>query len=197
MFGNSFVAEGETEYNACSGAFHQTNGTSAPSLFPDNSKTTKDYLSLPEGERKELIDGVFYNMASPILIHQRIAALIYSIFENSIKANNGKCIPFIAPVEVQLDCDDKTIVQPDVFIVCNRDKITKKRLFGAPHLIIEVLSESNWYMDMVIKRDKYKKAGVREYWVIIPDKLSIQVYIFEKSDASKTYTFNDKIPVGI
>ena len=106
-------------------------------------------------------------------------------------------MPFAAPTDVQLDCDDKTMVMPDVFVVCDRDKITEQRIYGAPDLIIEILSQSNWYTDMEIKRRKYKAAGVREYWIVIPKQQKILVYDFEKNNDSIEYTFDDSIPVGI
>ena len=160
-------------------------------------KTIDDYLSLPEGVSVELIDGEFYDMAAPSTIHQRISMMIASTFENYISDNNGLCVPFAAPTDVQLDCDDKTMVMPDVFVVCDRDKITEQRIYGAPDLIIEILSQSNWYTDMEIKRRKYKAAGVREYWIVIPKQQKILVYDFEKNDDSIEYTFDDSIPVGI
>jgi Uma2 family endonuclease len=123
--------------------------------------------------------------------------MIASTFENYISDNNGLCVPFAAPTDVQLDCDDKTMVMPDVFVVCDRDKITEQRIYGAPDLIIEILSQSNWYTDMEIKRRKYKAAGVREYWIVIPKQQKILVYDFEKNDDSIEYTFDDSIPVGI
>lgn len=195
--GYSFVMEEPAVYDASGGSHSLTDGSGALSLDVDNSKTIDDYLKLPEGERVELIDGVFYDMASPIPIHQKIASLINTVFENHVKTNKGSCVPFIAPSDVQLDCDNKTIVQPDLFIVCDRNKITKKRIVGAPDLVIEILSESNWYTDIFIKRQKYKNAGVREYWIVMPEKLRIQVYCFEKSDEPVEYTFKDNIPVGI
>ena len=193
----SFVAESTPEYKASSGTLPGIDGTGALTLKKSNGNTIDDYYKLPDDVRVELIDGVFYDMAAPTLIHQRIAALIYTKLENHIRTNKGACIPFISPADVQLNCDNKTMVQPDVFVVCKRDRITRQRLIGAPDLAIEVLSESNWYIDMVIKRDKYKAAGVREYWVVIPDKFSIEVYDFEKSGLPTTYTFNDTVPVAI
>ena len=114
-----------------------------------------------------------------------------------IKNNKGKCVPFIAPTDVQLDRDNKTMVQPDALVVCDRDKITRERIVGAPDLVVELLSESNWYHDMVLKRRKYQNAGVREYWVVVPDKLTVLVYDFENHPDPVEYTFSDKIPVGI
>ena len=160
-------------------------------------KNLEDYMALPEGSRIELIDGRFYNMAAATFVHQRIALMICNEFENFVNENGGQCIPSIAPTDVQLDCDDKTVVQPDVLIVCDRNKISKERVVGAPNLVVEVLSPSNWYMDLFIKLKKYKKAGVREYWIVFPNEKRTIVYKFDESDEPTEYTFEDKVPVGI
>ena len=84
-----------------------------------------------------------------------------------LKPHTGnKCVPFVAPTDVQLDCDDKTMVQPDVLVVCDRSKITKERIVGAPDLVMEVISPSRVTVDIFIKVQKYKNAGVREYWLV-------------------------------
>ena len=161
-------------------------------------KTLADYLALPEGVRVELIDGVFYDMTAPQVLHQCISGRIYNKLLYYVDSNNGQCVPLIAPTDVQLDCDDKTIVEPDVLIVCDRDKLKNgARVFGAPDFIVEVLSPSNWRHDMVRKLRKYKKAGVKEYWIIDPEELSILVYDFSKSDLPTEYSFDDEVPVGI
>ena len=160
-------------------------------------KTIDDYIALPEGTRVELIDGKFYNMAAPTTIHQRIAPEIWRILKNHIQSNNGPCIPFVAPTDVQLDCDNKTMVQPDVFIVCDRSKLTKARVVGAPDFVVEIASPGNTFMDVTIKLFKYKNAGVREYWIVFPDDKGIVVYDLEKGFEPKIYSFDDKVPVGI
>ena len=176
---------------------HYNVGTSAIKIDSYENKTLEDYLALPEGTRIELIDGVFYDMAAPTFVHQRIGAIICSMFENFIDENGGPCIPSVAPTDVQLDCDDKTMVQPDVLVVCDRDKIIKARVVGAPDLIVEVLSPSNWYMDVIRKKNKYQNAGVREYWIVLPDDKKVLVYNFEESSDPVEYTFEDKVPVAI
>ena len=154
-------------------------------------------MALPEGTRVEMIDGVFYDMASPVLVHQRISGLIFNKINNFILSNKGSCVPFDAPTDVQLDCDNKTIVQPDIFVVCDRDKLQGPRVVGAPDFIVEVLSPSNWHHDVVRKLRKYKNAGVREYWIVNPENLTVLVYDFSKSDMATEYSFNDEVQINI
>lgn len=160
-------------------------------------KTLDDYLALPDDVKVEMIDGVFYDMASPSSIHQQMSLHLSAFLLNHIMANKGNCVPFSAPMDVQLDSDDKTIVEPDVFVVCDRNKIQKQRIVGAPDFIIEVLSPAYWYHDTIRKLKKYKNAGVREYWIVIPDTQRVIVYFFEKSPDPEEYTFSDEIPVNI
>ncbi|MCR5324490.1 MAG: Uma2 family endonuclease [Lachnospiraceae bacterium] len=180
-----------------SGENDMIRGSNAYNLSSNINKTLDDYLALPDDVRVELIDGVFYDMAGPNNIHQIINGEIHNIFKNYIRANKGRCMPMMAPADVQLDGDDKTIVEPDVFVVCDRNKMTKPRTVGAPDLVIEVLSPSNWYHDTVRKLKKYRNAGVREYWIVMPDSKKVLVYFFEKSVDPIEYTFDDIVPVNI
>ena len=174
-----------------------TNGTGA--LQPDDykNKTIDDYYALPPDIRVELIDGVFYDMASPATTHQKISLFLAMTLQAFIDANNGSCQTYAAPTDVQLDCDEKTMVQPDVFVLCDENKDEEKCIFGAPDLVIEILSPSTRYHDTMRKLYKYRNAGVREYWIVMPRELKIRVYFFEKSDTPIEYSFMDKIPVGI
>ena len=117
--------------------------------------TIEDYRKLPEDERAELIDGTIYDMAAPLSVHQLLASKIYSSLAGYIEKNQDACIPMFAPVDVQLDQDDKTMVQPDLMIVCDRKKLTRQGVFGAPDFIIEILSESTRKKDSYLKLMKY------------------------------------------
>lgn len=159
--------------------------------------TLEDYYEIPDDIRVELIDGVIYNMTASTFPHQLIAGFIYAKLLGHMMERKGECLPMISPLDVQLDCDDKTIVQPDVIIVCNRDKIINRCLYGAPDFVIEVLSKSTRKKDTVIKLNKYMNAGVREYWMIDPVKKKVIVYDFEHDEYPVIYGFDAKIPVQI
>lgn len=164
----SFVCEGEAEYNAGSTALNFKPGqqVSVGTIKKPGEYTVEDYMALPDGDRKELIDGVFYDMATPLFIHQAVAASLFYKIQSFIKENKGDCIAVMAPSAVQLDCDDKTMVEPDIYIICNRDKIKRFGVYGAPDFVLEVLSDSTRNKDLKIKSFKYMNAGVREIWYI-------------------------------
>ena len=159
--------------------------------------TISDYVALPEEKRVELIDGVFYDMAAPSSIHQYLAGAIYAALLNHVSKSQGSCVPFIAPLDVQLDKDDKTMVQPDVMVVCGRDKISRRRIFGAPDFIVEILSPETRKKELTVKMQKYIEAGVREYWVIWPEEKTVAVYHLQGDLIPQLYTFNDPVPIGI
>ncbi|WP_035791533.1 Uma2 family endonuclease [Butyrivibrio sp. AE3006] len=144
--------------------------------------TLEDYYALPDEQRVELIDGVFYDMPSPRIVHQDISYVIHSAIADFIKKNKGKCKAFSAPVDVQIDCDDKTMVQPDVLVICDRSKIKVFGVYGAPDFLVEILSKSTRKKDMTIKLAKYEEAGVREYWIIDPHKKCLIKYNFMDED---------------
>ena len=146
----------------------------------------------------ELIDGVFYDMAAPDGVHQDILLILGSMFRDHIRKNKGECKVYVAPRDVQLDPgDDKTIVQPDVLIVCDRRKITDRCIVGAPDFIVEILSPSTREKDLHLKAAKYAASGVREYWIVDPDEEKVFVYDFENELILKQYGFTDKVPVGL
>lgn len=165
--------------------------------LPKRKNYTTDYIyDLPEGERAELIDGQIYNMAPPSTGHQRIAGKLFRIISNYISAKGGTCEPFIAPFAVFLNEDNKNYVEPDISVICNPEKLTERGCNGAPDWIIEIVSPSSRRMDYFTKLFKYRTAGVREYWIVDPDKNRITVYNFESEDTIE-YTFSDSVKTGI
>jgi Uma2 family endonuclease len=144
--------------------------------------TLKDYYALPDERRVELIDGVFYDMSSPRTVHQDIASYMHISFYDFIRREKKPCKVFEAPMDVQLCCDQRTMVQPDVFVVCDRDKIKGFGIYGAPDFVLEILSKATRKKDMTTKLQKYLEAGVREYWIIDPCKEILITYDFSDED---------------
>lgn len=102
-----------------------------------------------------------------------------------------------SPVSVQLDEDDRTMIQPDVVICCDREKILQSHVYGAPDMVIEILSPSTRKKDMGLKLKKYITARVREYWMVDPDKKKVVVYDLEHNELPAIYGFEDQVPVKI
>ena len=161
--------------------------------------TLEDYYALPEEKRVELIDGKFYDMAAPTAAHQLIGGEIFSVFRDHIRRSRGACIPLFAPVDVQLNRDEKTMLQPDVLILCDRGKLRRGVIYGAPDLVVEILSASTISRDMIVKMNQYYMAGVREYWIVDPKGRKIRVYQFGTGEepSYQEYDGNEKVPVGI
>lgn len=159
--------------------------------------TIEDYWNLPDDTRMELIDGVFYYLPAPSTVHQAVVGEVYFRFMNHIRTEKGDCLPILSPFAVQLDCDDQTMVEPDLIIVCNQDKLLRTHMMGAPDLALEVLSPGTRRKDLTIKLKKYEKAGVREYWIVDPEEERVLVYRFESGDPLQIYAFADPVPVGI
>lgn len=164
-----------------------------------NSKiyTTEDIYALPEGERAELIDGVIYDMAPPGRIHQKISGGLYNKIFNYISAHNGSCEVYSAPFAVFLGEDNKNYVEPDISVICDKNKLTDKGCNGAPDFIIEIVSPSSRKMDYSTKNTLYSDSGVREYWIVDPVKERTTVYRYEEDAAPMITPFSMPITVGI
>lgn len=158
--------------------------------------TIKDIYSLPDGERAELIDGQIYYMSLPSWTHQRISGRLYQIIANYIDGKAGNCQVLSAPFAVFLNEDDINYYEPDISVICDISKLDEQGCHGAPDWIIEVVSPSSRPRDYVKKMLKYGTAGVKEYWIVDPEKRRITVYYFEK-DMVEYYDFGDDVPVGI
>ena len=158
--------------------------------------TIEDIYALPEGTRAELVDGQIYYMAPPTRKHQDIVGTLYRKIADYIDYKHGSFKAYIAPFAVFLNENDKNYVEPDISVICNRDKLNDKGCVGAPDWIIEVVSPGSRRMDYFTKLFKYRTAGVREYWLVDPDKNRILVYNFELEDTGD-YSFSDSVQSGI
>lgn len=158
--------------------------------------TIEDIYVLPEGERAELIDGQIYYMALPNTNHQRLVNYFCTEISLYIRKNDGECEVFPSPFAVFLNKNEKNYVEPDISIVCDPSKLDDKGCHGAPDWIIEIVSPSSRQMDYYKKLFKYRTAGVREYWVVDPDRNIITVYNFEE-DTMAEYPFGEEVPAGI
>lgn len=166
-------------------------------VHTQGSYTVEDYWALPEERRVELIDGYFYDMAAPTFLHQQIAGEIHRQIANFILDNGGSCKPLISPVDVQLDCDERTMVQPDVGILCHDDKIEKWGVYGAPDFVLEIISPSTKRKDCIKKLDKYMDAGVREYWILDPYQKKLLVYLAQGDACPIIYGLEEPVPIRI
>ncbi|MCI9592399.1 MAG: Uma2 family endonuclease [Lachnospiraceae bacterium] len=158
--------------------------------------SSKDYWSLPDDKRAELIDGQLYNMAPPGFIHQKLVFQIAKAISNYVDSLNGNCEVIPAPFAVNLDANDNNWVEPDISVICDKNKLTARGCSGAPDLIVEVVSPSSQWHDCMRKLLLYQKHDVKEYWIVNPAASTVMVYNFAK-DNFTAYSFDDKIPVGI
>lgn len=165
-------------------------------LAQEKTYTIDDIYSLPGGKRAELIDGQIYYMAPPTRKHQRIAGELFAVIREYIHANRGSYEVDIAPFAVFLNEDDINYVEPDISVICDSNKLTDRGCSGAPDWIIEIVSPGSRQMDYFTKLFKYRTAGVREYWIVDPEKDRILVYNFS-NEKTGDYTFSDSVKVGI
>lgn len=146
--------------------------------------TFADVLTWEESDRIEIIDGEAVMMAPPSRIHQKISVSITSQLYNFLEGK--KCEVYPAPFGVRLFEKDgdtpediDTLVEPDISVVCDKNKLDKHGCKGAPDLVIEILSPSTVRHDRFVKLALYQRAGVREYWIVEPETQTVQVYTLE------------------
>jgi len=161
--------------------------------------TYTDYLTWGDDVRYELIDGVPYMMSAPTVTHQGISMSLSVIFGSYFEGK--KCRVFAAPFDVRLNFDkeDNTVVQPDLVIICDPDKLDDgKSCKGAPDLVVEILSPSTAKMDLLKKRNLYEKYDVKEYWIVDPVGATVDVLLLENGVYQlQDYEKSDIIPVNI
>lgn len=166
----------------------------------DRRYTYADYLGWDGPERFQLLEGEIFMMSSPTVDHQAICMELSGQFRDFLR---GKpCRVFAAPLDVRLfpreDKSDDTVVQPDILVVCDRTRLGRNSVNGPPDLVIEINSPSNTTGEMFRKFQLYLEAGVREYWIIIPELKQVQVHILEEGRyLSSLYHEDAVVPVTI
>lgn len=159
--------------------------------------TEADYYNLPEDVRRSDEGNLIYNQRRP-QNPQTILMELSGTIRNYLKAKGGSCRVYPAPFAVKLRADRRTIVEPDISVICDRNKLTDRGCTGAPDWIIEIVSPSNSSHDYILKLNLYANAGVREYWIVDPAKESIFVYYLEQEHfKAEAHTFQDKIKANI
>ena len=154
----------------------------ATSIIEKKRYTYDDYLKTPDDKRYELIEGELLMTPSPITNHQRISGRIDFELRKFVLENDCGEV-FYAPYDVYFD--DENVVQPDILFI-SKDRLNiigDKNLQGAPDLVIEILSESNAYRDLIQKKKLYARFGVKEYWIVVPEEKTIDIHILK----DKTY----------
>lgn len=159
--------------------------------------TVADIEALPDGERAELIDGEMFMMASPMLRHQKILMWLSATIWNYIMKHGGSCEVLPAPFAVYIKDDEHNYVEPDISVICDRNKLDEKGCHGAPDWVIEIVSPSSKDMDYERKQVLYQEAGVREYWVVDPIQRNVTVYNFGIMTMLERHSFSERVKVGI
>ena len=165
----------------------------------DEEFTYADYLHWDDDERYEIIDGIAYMMASPTAPHQIISGEIFGAIWEFLKGKT--CKVFAAPFDVRLfpeeDNSDTTVVQPDILVVCDPSKLSDgKACRGAPDLVIEILSAASVITDRKVKIEKYREAGVKEYWIVDPAGREISVNLLKDGRYIPTL-YKDNVPSSV
>lgn len=168
-----------------------------PVFAQEKLYTIDDIYALADGERAELIDGQLYYIAPPSRKHQKTLSFLHAAIYNHITKNKGGCKVYPAPFAVFLFADDSKYLEPDISVICDKDKLNDNGCNGAPDWIIEIISPDSRPMDYYTKLALYRSAGVREYWITDPMKQTILVYDMEHDLAPAVYSFNDRIKVNI
>jgi Uma2 family endonuclease len=152
----------------------------------DKTYTYADYLTWQFQEKLELIKGRIFRMSpAPSSNHQRISGKLHGRLFNFFEPHSGNL--FAAPFDVRLldkkkstkDNDIYTVVQPDLCVICDDNKIDERGAIGAPDLVIEILSPGNSNKEMKYKFDLYEEAGVLEYWIVNPADKTVFIYILK------------------
>lgn len=171
--------------------------------FEEKSYTYEDLLKFDDDKRYELIDGKLYLMGSPNYRHQFILGELFRQFANYLKGKN--CKVFVAPLDIRLDAPQKGnkakyVVQPDLIVMCNKEKIDERGIVGVPDLAIEILSPTTKQHDKLVKFNLYQHYKIREYWIIDIEEQIIYPYILNDEGIytlPKMYEITEDIKVNV
>lgn len=176
--------------------------TNISELNPKEVYSYADYLTWRFEQTVELIKGKIWRMSpAPKTVHQRISFKLSGIFYNTLDSKG--CDAFAAPFDVRLydkkksvkaNKDIHTVVQPDLCIICDKDKIDEQGCMGAPDLVVEILSRGNSKKEMRVKYELYEVSGVKEYWIADPERQTVHVFAYDKNEKyqlSKIYLRED------
>ena len=175
------------------------------SLSKEVRKSTyADYLTYPDDERWEIIDGVLYMQSAPSWQHQSVSRELLRQFSNYLL--NEPCEVFASPFDLRLsdmDIEEKDVTnvyQPDLVVVCDKSQLKGTGYFGIPDLVIEIISPSTVKTDRLLKFNMYEKFGVREYWIVEPDTKLVSVFILQENNRygrPELYTESGEVKVSI
>ncbi|MDA3939576.1 MAG: Uma2 family endonuclease [Spirochaetia bacterium] len=166
-----------------------------PEKEDDEKYSYADYLTWPDEQRRELINGEVWAMSpAPSTGHQKIS--LYLTLEVGSFLKGESCDLFVAPFDVrfvkdenQKDQDIFITLQPDLSVICDKSKIDEKGCLGSPDFIVEILSPSTGYKDETQKLSIYEEYGVKEYWIVNPDRETIQVFLHNGTDFDKPFYY--------
>lgn len=199
-----YVSETALQYGLEDGSLMQrnsrlyiTNPDGTHTWLRQGYYTAEDYDSLPESIHAEFIDGYIIEMDAPSVQHQKCVTFLLTRISSYIEETGADCEPGIAPTNVMLFNDESKILEPDILVTCEDSKITSYGIIGAPDFVAEILSKSTKRYDMNLKASLYKKAGVKVYWMIDPDREQVMIHDFEAGDTVSIHTFDEKLTLRL
>ena len=177
-----------------------------PKFKEEDRFTYADYLSWDDDKRWELIDGEAFCMSpGPNRLHQKWLGELHRQIANYLEERPYEV--YLAPLDVRLqdlpdasDEDTITVVQPDIMVVCDRDKLDDRGIKGAPDLVVEIISPSTAKRDITVKHQLYQRHGVKEYWLLYPNDRTLLVYKLSEEGRyaqPKVFGEGDVVPVPL
>lgn len=170
----------------------------------DQIYTYADYLSWPEDKRIEIIGGMPILQAAPSRIHQKVLSELHRQIANYLIGK--KCEVYPAPFHVVLNLDGedereenrKHVLEPDISIICDEEKLDDRSCIGSPDMVVEITSPSTARKDKIQKFGLYEKAGVKEYWIIEPDEKILSVFTLQANKRfGRPNLFSDEKQVNV